>query len=329
MKRRKFVNRALSTVAIIGSNSVAQSISAMDSHSIETRRGQRDIAMTTMDTQQSHILTLDEILTLPNVPADHRVSYGSDPAQFGDLYLPQQPGPHPVVILLHGGCWRAQFSLALVGQLAAALRQAGLAVWNMEFRRLGNGGGWPTTFRDVAMGADFLQTLAPQFALDLSRLVTVGHSAGGHLALWLAGRHHLPDTSPLHVGEGVRVHGVVSLAGIPDLIAGVQWNICRGACQEVVGGLPEDVPDRYQQASPHALLPLGVPQWHLVGTEDEIVPAAYIQQYVEVATQYDEVHLEVLPDAGHFELIVPTTVVWPAVRHAVLALVERVPCYIP
>lgn len=324
MKRRKFVNRALSTAAIIGSSSViAQSISAMDSQSIETRRGQSDITKTTMDTQPPHILTVDEVLAFPDVPADYRVSYGSDPAQFGDLYLPQQPGPHPVVLLLHGGCWRAQYSLTLVGQLAAALRQVGLAVWNVEYRRLGNGGGWPTTFQDVAMGADFLQTLAPQFALDLSRLVTVGHSAGGHLALWLAGRHNLPDTSPLYVEEGVRVHGVVSLAGIPDLIAGVQSNICRGACQEVVGGLPEDVPDRYQQASPLALLPLGVPQWHLSGTEDQIVPTAYLQQYVEVATQYDEVHLKVLPDAGHFELIVPTTSAWPAVRHAILALVKR------
>ena len=173
------------------------------------------------------------------------------------------------------------------------------------------------------MGADFLRTLAPQFALDLSRLVTVGYSAGGHLALWLAGRHHLPDTSPLHVAGSVHIHGVVSLAGIPDLIAGVQWNVCRGACHAVVGGLPEAVPQRYQHASPHALLPLGVPQWHLVGTEDKLVPAAYIQQYVEMATHHDEVHLELLPDAGHFELMVPTTAAWPAVRHAVLTLVER------
>ena len=167
------------------------------------------------------------------------------------------------------------------------------------------------------MGTDLLSAIAPQFALDLSHPIAVGHSAGGHLALWLAGRHHLPDTSPLYVEEVVRVHGVVSLAGIPDLIAGVEWNICGKACHEIVGGLPEDVPDRYQQASPHALLPLGVPQWHLVGSEDKIVPAAYIQQYVEMATQYDEVHLEVLPDAGHFDLIVPTTTAWPSVRHAV------------
>ena len=279
--------------------------------------------MTPRGPHPARLLTLDEVVTFPGVPADHRLSYGPDPAQFGDLYLPSQPGPHPVVLLLHGGCWQAQYSLTLVAQLGAALRQAGLAVWNLEYRRLGNGGGWPTTFQDVAVGADVLRTLAPQFALDLSRLVTVGHSAGGQLALWLAGRQHLPATSPLHVAEGVRIHGVVSLAGIPDLIAGVQWNICRGACHAVVGGLPDVVPQRYAHASPHALLPLGVPQWHLVGTEDERVPAAYLQHYVERATHHDEVHLELLPEAGHFEVMVPTTAAWPAVRHAVLALVER------
>ncbi|BAZ10878.1 putative esterase/lipase/thioesterase [Calothrix sp. NIES-4071] len=310
MKRRKFLNRALSTVAIVGSNSViAQSISAVNDQSI--------IA------QAPNILTVDEVLALPNVPGDHRFFYGSDPAQFGDLYLPQSKGPHPVVLLLHGGCWRAQYSLTLVAQMAAALRQAGLAVWNLEYRRLGNGGGWPTTFQDVAMGADFLQTLAPQFALDLKRLVAVGHSAGGHLALWLAGRHRLPENNPLGVGQGVRVNGVVSLAGIPDLITGVQQNICRGAIPEIVGGLPDQAPDRYKLAQARALLPLGVPQWHLVGTEDQIVPAAYIKEYVEVARQYDEVHLKILPNAGHFELIVPTTTAWPAVRQAVLDLVRR------
>jgi hypothetical protein len=121
--------------------------------------------MTNIDTRLPRILTLDEVLTFPGVPADHRFHYGPDPAQFGDLYLPQQPGPHPAVILLHGGCWQAQHSLTMVGQLAEALRQAGLAVWSLEYRRLGNGGGWPTTFLDVAMGADFLRTLAPRFLI--------------------------------------------------------------------------------------------------------------------------------------------------------------------
>ena len=117
--------------------------------------------MTTTNPQPARILTLDEVVTLPGVPADHRACHGPDPAQFGDLY------GRPVVLHLHGGCWRAQYGLTLVGQLAAALRQAGLAVWNLEYRRLGNGGGWPTTFQDVALGADFLRTLASQFALDL------------------------------------------------------------------------------------------------------------------------------------------------------------------
>src|SRR5262245_59231510 len=113
------------------------------------------------------------------------------------------------------------------------------------------------------------------------------------------------------------------MVGMPDLLAGGLWDIWRGACHAVVGGLLEAVPHRYEHASPHALLPLGIPQWHLVGAEDELVPAAYIQQYVEVATHQDEVRLELLPGAGHFEVIVPTTAAWPAVRHAVLTLVAR------
>ena len=133
----------------------------------------------------------------------------------------------------------------------------------------------------------------------------------------------MPDASPLYVAEGLRVYGVVSLAGIPDLLEGVKWNLCRGACQEVVGGLPEAVPQRYQQTSPRALLPLGVPQWHLGGSGDQRVPATYLTQYVRVAEQHDEVRLAMLPDAGHFALLVPTTAVWEAVRHATLALLER------
>ncbi len=321
MKRRKFVNRGLSAVAIIGSSSIiARSISA-------SARDSRSIKKRPKDAEPSEILTLEEILTFPDVPGDRRISYGSDPSQFGELYLPQKPGPHPTIVLIHGGCWLAEYGLNLMGQMAAALKEEGIAVWNLEYRRLGNGGGWTGTFEDVSVGTNFLETIAPEFDLDLSRLVTVGHSAGGHLALWLAGRHNLPKTSPLYVEEGVRVHGVVSLAGIPDLITGVEQNICLGACQQLVGGLPTEVPDRYEQASPRELLPLGVPQWHLSGIEDQIVPKEYLEEYVEVATQYDEVYLKLLPNAGHFELIYPNTSTWRAVRNAIKALVDRDPGY--
>ncbi|MBI5584460.1 MAG: alpha/beta hydrolase [Deltaproteobacteria bacterium] len=260
---------------------------------------------------------------LPSVPPDRRLPYGPDPQQFGDLYLPQGAGPHPVVVLLHGGCWRAEYGLEHLGQFCEALKKEGLAVWNLEYRRLGSGGGWTATFEDAARGVDFLQDLADRYPLNLSRVIYAGHSAGGHLALWLAGRHHLPAESPLYPIKPLVVKGVVSLAGIPDLVEGVKRDICAGACRELVGGLPDEVPQRYRQGSPIALLPLGVPQWHLVGLLDRIVPADYVGQYVALAEKQDRVNLDLLPDAGHFELIVPATPAWAFVRQAVLTLLQE------
>jgi acetyl esterase/lipase len=288
---------------------------------VECRR--EDTTMAMPENCSSVLLTVDDSVRLSAMPSDRRLLYGLEPAQFGDLYLPPSPGPHPVVILIHGGCWHAQYGLSPLGKLCTAFTREGLAVWNLEYRRLGNGGGWPMTFTDIATGADFLRSIADLYGLDVSHVVALGHSAGGHLALWLAGRHHVPAESPLYVAEALPVHGVVALAGIPDLAEGVKRQICRGACQELMGGLPEEVPHRYQQASPIALLPFGVPQWHLVGLADQLVPADYIQQYIVVAQRYDEVHFDLLPEAGHFEPIVPTTTAWSAVRHAVLTLLGR------
>src|SRR6185369_13048417 len=157
---------------------------------------------------------------------------------------------------------------------------------------------------------DFLRGIAERFSLDLSRMVTAGHSAGGHLALWLAGRHKLPETSRLFSPVALPVSGVVSLAGIPDLAEAVKVGICSGACQELLAGLPDEVPARYRQTSPMALLPLGVPQWHLLGILDQVIPVDYLQRYVAVAEQHDEVHLELLPDVGHYELVVPASSAW-------------------
>ena len=279
--------------------------------------------MTAKESSSPRILTDDDVAGLSPVVPDHRLSYGEHPEQYCELYLPPQPGPHPVVIMIHGGCWRARYGQGHLGQLCAAFRSEGLAVWNMEYRRLGNGGGWPTTFEDVAAGADYLRDVADRFSLDLSRVVTAGHSAGGLLAMWLAGRHQLPENSQFFSAVALPVRGVVSLAGIPDLAEGVKQNICNGACRELVGGLPEEVPQRYRQASPIALLPFGVPQWHLLGLCDQFVPVDYVQRYIAVAGQHDEVNLELLPDVGHYELIVPTTSAWSAVRHAVLMLLRR------
>jgi len=277
----------------------------------------------------TRLLTADDYATNARVPADHRLAYGPDPQQFADLYLPKggadASARNPVVVTIHGGCWRAAYGLEPMGVLCAALREEGFAVLSLEYRRVGTGGGWPTTFQDVAAGADLLYDVASDFSLDLSRVVTMGHSAGGHLALWLAGRHRLPEESLLYGPRALTVHGVVALASIPDLVEGVKRDICTGGCSDLVGGLPEEVPDRYRLASPAALLPLGVPHRHFVGAQDHVVSAEYLGLFVaEAVLRGDNATLVELPGVGHFEVVMPTSVVWPLVRAATLELVLRV-----
>lgn len=279
--------------------------------------------MTTQESDPPKPMTASEFLGIPTVPADHRLFYGPDPSQFGDLYLPGQAGPHPVVIMVHGGRWQAQVGLDSLSQLCKAFTGEGLAVWNVEYRRLGNGGGWPMTFADIAKGADFLREFAEIYALDLTRVVAVGHSSGGPLALWLAGRHRLPTDSLLYTTEPLPLGGVVCLAGNSDLVELAKREPGGGACQELMGGSPETVPQRYRQASPRELLPLGVTQWHIVGSTDLMVSVDTVRRYVTFAAQYDKVQLDILPDVGHFELVTPTTPAWPAVRHAVQTLLAK------
>jgi acetyl esterase/lipase len=269
------------------------------------------------------MLTVADYMAFPAIPADRRVAYGPHADQVADLYLPAGGGPHPAALLLHGGCWRAQYGLGPLGPLCEALRGLGIAVWSLEYRRLGGGGGWPTTFQDVGAGADALAGVAAEHAIDLGRVVAAGHSAGGHLALWLAARRRLPADSPLYRPGPLPIAGVVGLAGLADLTAGVARGLCGGACAELIGGPPDELPERYTQGSPAALLPLGVPQRHIVGAEDAIVPADYLGAYVErAAAAGDDVSLEVVPGAGHFEPVDPSSAAWPALRHAFIGLLR-------
>jgi acetyl esterase/lipase len=163
-----------------------------------------------------------DVLSREPLKPEHRLPYGDGEFAFGDLWLPAglKPGQKaPVVVFFHGGWWKAEYDLAYAGFLCDALRKAGMAVWSVEYRRVGNeGGGYPGTFQDCAAGFDFVRKLAATYPLDLSRVVVSGHSAGGHLAFWIAGRHHVPEGSQLYQPRpSVAVHGAVALAGAVDL----------------------------------------------------------------------------------------------------------------
>ena len=266
-------------------------------------------------------MSSEDILELPAPEAGViRLPYGTSKYQFADLRLPAAgDGLHPVVIAVHGGYYRARYGLSYLGHAAAALTAAGFVTWNIEYRRLGyRGGGWPGTFLDVAAAADYLETLAASYPLDLSRVVTVGHSAGGHLACWLAGRHRIPAGQPLHAKRPMPVSGVVALAGVLDLRRAWELRLSHGIVRRLLGGTPEQVPERYDSASPLALLPLGVPQILIHGTQDDSVPFEISERYAEAAReQGDEVQLIALPGAGHFELVDPRTPEWQSVMQSV------------
>jgi acetyl esterase/lipase len=264
-------------------------------------------------------MTAHDLLALPQPAADHTIAYGPAPQQVAELRLPKGPGPHPVVILVHGGCWQAPWGFDHLRSLAAALTAEGYATWSLEYRRLGDpGGGWPGTLEDVARGGDHLREVSREHPLDLPRVVALGHSAGGQLALWLAARSRLPQGSPLRSAKPLRIRGVVSLAGITDLRAGAAGDVCGDAIPQLLGDPPRDHPERLAQASPIELVPLGVPVRLVFGARDPIVPIGQARSYEAAAQKAgDTVALEIVEGAGHYELVNPSSTAWPAVRDAV------------
>ena len=257
-------------------------------------------------------------------------SYGPGASQFGELRVPALPsGRTPVVIVIHGGFWRAGYDLDLMERLCDVLGAVGLATWNIEYRRVGEpGGGWPGTLLDVGAAADALRGLAAAHPIDVGRVAALGHSAGGHLALWLAARRRLPNSAAAReIASGAQegplpLRGAVSLAGVLDLIQAQSLGLGAGAVAELLGGSPEAYPDRYVAASPRALLPLGVGQALVDGRDDAIVPASLGDAYAQAARQAgDAVSVTNLEDIGHFEPIDPASSAWPAVRDATLAMV--------
>jgi len=266
-----------------------------------------------------------------------RLKYGPEDLQFGDLYLPNQPGSHPIVILIHGGYWRARYGLDLMNGLAEDLAKRGYAAWNIEYRRIGNpGGGWPGTFLDVALATDYLRKLAPSYGLDLKKVVPIGHSAGGHLAFWLAARPHIPFFSKSSQLSGsqltgkyeetanpLALAGTISLAGVVDLEMAWRLHLSNDAVVELLGGTIASVPERYAVASPSAMIPLGVPQVLIHGTNDDSVPFQVSHAYAKVARSvHDPITYLELEGVDHFDVIDPHSDAWAITINELQKLID-------
>ncbi len=255
-------------------------------------------------------MAAEDILSQPQPPPDQRVAYGADPNQFLEVRVPRITGPHPVLLNIHGGYWRAKYDLAHAGHLCESLRAAGVATFNTEYRRVGNaGGGWPGTFEDIRSAYRIALQEHSRFHLDLDRLVVMGHSAGGQLALCLAAHES-------------SVRGAISLAGLVDLRKAFALHLSSDAVVEFLGGKPEAVPEHYREADPTELSIPKAHQWLLHGTDDDTVPPEFSRDYVARKKKAGEsVDLLEIPHAGHFDLINPASAAFKQVTSTVLTAI--------
>ena len=268
------------------------------------------------------LMAWPDLLTRERPAPSATINYGSDQMQRVDLWLPAGKGPHPTVLMVHGGCWQTEIAdRRIMNWIAEDLRKRGIAVWNIDYRGVDReGGGYPGTFLDAAAAADALRVHAPRHNLDITPLVAVGHSAGGHLALWLAARPRLPASSPLRTASPLPIHKVVSLGGLPDLeeAARPPGSGCgTEVVQKLTGG-------RFEDTSVPRLGPLGVDQVLINGLQDRIIPTAYAEGYAApMRAKGDKVEVRMIDRTGHVELIAPETAAWAATVEEIEAALGR------
>lgn len=257
-----------------------------------------------------------------------RIDYGSEPSQFGELFTPSGDGPFPTVVLIHGGSWSTEVDLEATRPLARWLADHGWVAWNLEYARVGeNLGGFPGTLEDVAAGIDHLRVLAEEDdrPIDLDRVLVVGHSAGGQLALWAGARPSFAEGTP-GAGPAVTAAGVVSLAGVTDLVAATNIEVLRGPVEAFLGGTPDEQAERYAAASPIGLVPLGIPQLVAHGSQDDTVPMFMGLEYTSAARGAgDQVDLLEMDGTNHFSFLDPETSAWQEVSRRLDALLPGSP----
>ncbi len=286
------------------------------------------LAITPFMATNTPLLTWPDLTSRTRPMPDATISYGSDAYQKVDVWLPKRAGRHPVVVMVHGGCWQTEIAdRTLMNWIADDLRGRGIAVWNIDYRGVDRpGGGYPGTFQDAAAATDGLASNAARYHLDVGRIVAVGHSAGGHLALWLAGRGKLPKDSVLRTPRALKISHVVSLGGLPDLeaTAASPDNGCgTDIVARLTGAKTAAHPDVFADTSVPRLLPIGVPQDLVNGENDRIIPMRLGTGYVDQASKAgDKAVLHRVAATGHVELIAPESAAWAKARGLITAALK-------
>ncbi|MTV37591.1 alpha/beta fold hydrolase [Duganella radicis] len=263
-------------------------------------------------------MSLDDYLALNGPAPTRHVAYGAAPSQFAELFLPAGAGPFPVAVIIHGGCWTKEFGgIRQMRNMAGDLARQGIAVWNVEYRRYDEaGGGYPGMYHDVASAMDRLRALAGEHALDLARIVLVGHSAGGHLAQWAGARARLPRGSPLYVADPLPVPVVISLGGLADLRheQALIKTSCGRDMAQLAGVASAARPNIFSDTSPAEMLPAGVRTVLVHGEYDDISPPRVGHDYARrAAAAGDAAEVLVLPGASHYDEVALASPSWPLI----------------
>ncbi len=270
-------------------------------------------------------LSVSDISKWEYPSADFRISYGEDPLQFGDLRLPKSGKLRPVAIIIHGGCYLSQFDIKHVGKFAQKITEMGIATWTLEYRRIGDeGGGWPGTFQDIVNGSNHLYSIAKKHSLDLNNVIVIGHSAGGHLALWLGSSEAKDPDNLLNVRNLVKLKGILALAASTDLQRRFDDGDCDNVIGKLIGGKPSDVPERYRLTSPIEMSVIKVPQILVVGANDTKARIEENDEYFNARKNTtDDIELIKANGSAHFELIDPNSSTWKIIEESIISLVKK------
>ena len=269
-------------------------------------------------------MTLADYLALTGPAPSATIAYGSAPSQFAQLFRPEGPGPFPIVVLVHGGCWTVEFGgIKQMHNVAGALAARGIAVWNVEYRRVDEeGGGYPGTYLDMNAALEKLVAIAPTYQLDTARMLAMGHSAGGQLVQWIAGRSRIPRSSPLFQPSLLAVKNIISLGGLADLRS--ERALIKSSCDrhiEQLTGLPSAMrPDVYADTNAAELMPNGSRTVLITGALDTVSPPRAAEDYAARARLAgDQAEVLILPGASHYDEIVASSFAWSAI----LPVIER------